>query len=597
MRDPEAPAALIVVGGASLDVLHLREGTVRSAGGAGLYTSLAASRQGARVTMVAPRPDPVPPELQPALGRLDWRGPRVPPEELPSFEIAHLGEGRSEMRSARWRAEARLLPADLPEDLPEGIAYVVPLTDPERQLDFLRCLRAAGRPTACGTYLEIVRSRPDVVRRCFELADVFFCNEHEAEALFGSVAAARTSPGRLLYVTRGPNGVRVLQGGYATHVPAVAAEERDATGAGDTFCGTVLAQLASGAHPVLAARTGVAAAAKAITEVGPSALLDPPPDLGPDARVAIDGERLRGLAPLLRDLPEVRPFDFTGAPLPPVGSETALDYFFAATLQQFGFWRLRDGAYAGPVLAPIEGRERKGSDYLWAAYARWQGRNPRALTATGQRDATPEALADACRSDDGRDVLPDLPTRATLASSYGRDALALGPTPADILARVNATARPLQALLLALDHVGGYKEDPLRKKSALLAAILSQRPERFLKPAAGERLPPIVDYHVQRTCLRLGLVRPVEAELRKRLVRREELSASDEASIRQACFAAMQALEAESGVPMGALDWFFFQNRSRCPEMSEPDCAACPADPRCAHDKELFQPVHRTTFY
>ena len=30
-----------------------------------------------------------------------------------------------------------------------------------------------------------------------------------------------------------------------------------------------------------------------------------------------------------------------------------------------------------------------------------------------------------------------------------------------------------------LDHVGGYREDPLRKKSALLAMILNNRPEKY----------------------------------------------------------------------------------------------------------------------
>ena len=48
---------------------------------------------------------------------------------------------------------------------------------------------------------------------------------------------------------------------------------------------------------------------------------------------------------------------------------------------------------------------------------------------------------------------------------------------------------------------------------------------------------------------------------------------------------------------MGAVDWFFFSARRRCPEMIEPDCPNCPVDPVCAHRKELFQPVRRTSFY
>jgi hypothetical protein len=67
--------------------------------------------------------------------------------------------------------------------------------------------------------------------------------------------------------------------------------------------------------------------------------------------------------------------------------------------------------------------------------------------------------------------------------------------------------------------------------------------------------------------------------------------------VREACFEALRQLRAASGRPMAALDWFFFQNRRRCPEMTEPDCSVCPLDPACAHRKALFQPVFRTAFY
>ena len=97
MREPR----LLVVGGASRDVLHFSGQTASSAGGAGLYTALAAARAGARVTMYAPRPDPMPEELAPALAVLEWVGPTVPPEALdvsPSkiglnFDLTQLGFG------------------------------------------------------------------------------------------------------------------------------------------------------------------------------------------------------------------------------------------------------------------------------------------------------------------------------------------------------------------------------------------------------------------------------------------------------------------------------------------------------------------------
>ena len=77
--------------------------------------------------------------------------------------------------------------------------------------------------------------------------------------------------------------------------------------------------------------------------------------------------------------------------------------------------------------------------------------------------------------------------------------MALGLTPQDLVAQANASASPLYTFLQSLTHIGGYKEDPLQKKSVLLAIILSERPERFLKPAPHEVMPPIIDYHLQRS--------------------------------------------------------------------------------------------------
>jgi hypothetical protein len=108
---------LFVIGGASLDVLHLANGaTVRSPGGAGLYTALAAHGAGARAGMFAPRPDPMPIELQPADDRLTWIGPSVPPDQLPRFEIAHHGRGRATLVNAFWGGEMLITPDAFPRD-------------------------------------------------------------------------------------------------------------------------------------------------------------------------------------------------------------------------------------------------------------------------------------------------------------------------------------------------------------------------------------------------------------------------------------------------------------------------------------------------
>jgi len=107
----------------------------------------------------------------------------------------------------------------------------------------------------------------------------------------------------------------------------------------------------------------------------------------------------------------------------------------------------------------------------------------------------------------------------------------------------------------------------------------------------------VIDYHLMRSCLRIGLIDIGDETLRQRVIQRAEISAEDEWAIRFAAYQAIQQVQQQSGRSMGAVDWFFFNARRRCPEMTEPDCPHCPVDPVCAHRKELFQPVRRTTFY
>jgi hypothetical protein len=80
-------------------------------------------------------------------------------------------------------------------------------------------------------------------------------------------------------------------------------------------------------------------------------------------------------------------------------------------------------------------------------------------------------------------------------------------------------------------------------------------------------------------------------------MRRDLLSETDESAVRMAAFSAIEQLVQHSGKSMGAVDWFFFQARKRCPEMTDPICSECPVDPVCAHRKNLFQPVRRSSFY
>jgi len=591
---------LLVIGGASLDRLYLTGQTVMAAGGAGLYTAAAAHRMGTTVTMYAPRPEPMPVLLRPLDERIEWIGPEISPEELPHFDIAHTADGQTVLVGANFGKELVLDPTKLPQDLSRfHIIHLTPVGSAKHQSKFLQACRERGaRRISAGTYPCKIEEETFFTRKVFEAADLFFMNEHEAERLVGSMDEARTPPGKLLFITMGERGAMVIQGDYRTHVPAMEVEAIDPTGAGDTFCGASLAGIAQGMHPVMAARRASSLAAHMIAAVGPTALWQSVPRGVDDQRVVLDKEQIPRVAGLIGSLPEIKPFNFTGTGFPEAGYSSALDFFFAATLQQFGFWDVERGRYVAPMIASIDGVQLKGSDYLWRAYLRkMETAQCDFYFPSHQADISHEEILNLFRADDGSDPMPALDLHLAQAQAYGMDMEALGLSPEEIIERANASDRPLQTFLELLNHIGGYKEDPLRKKAILLAIILAQRPERFLRLNEDDPVPPIIDYHLMRSCLRIGLLNVKDRELGEKLKSRIMLQPDEEWAVRYKAYEAIQQVVGLSGRSMGAVDWFFFNARRRCPEMTEPECERCPVDPACAHLRDLFQPVLRTTFY
>ena len=525
----------LIVGGASLDTLEGSDDFVP--GGAGMYTAMAARRSGADVTLYAPRPVPMPDELLPVNDSLTWLGPTIPQADLAHFEI-HYDDDRAIYVQARFGTEDSLSTEELPLDLSDfAFVHIIPLGDIRHQLKILRICRERGaRNISAGTALDLINAQPEVANEIVSEADILFMNEAEAIRLFGSMSAVNARPDQLIFVTQGRDGASVIQGNTITTLAATPTIAIDPTGAGDTFCGSTLVAIAYGRHPVVAAQLAMPLAAEMIKHIGPSALLRdaPPPPAPADARVQINPSQIQKVAALIRSSQEIAAFPFTGPDLPAVDHPAALDFFFASTLQQFGFWSHTDGRYARPLVAHLDGEERKGAFYLFRAYCRWLEKDPEMLTPAAQAKLGKTDLLEVLRDDQGDDPVPAIDLHLSLAQDYGRDMLALGYTPNSLLEKVNVSAEPMNALLAELDRIGGYKEDPLRKKAALLGIILQQRPEVFLR-ADGQDAPPIVDYHVMRSCLRIGLIDVLDADLQTRLEGRMLLSAADEWAVRSSC--------------------------------------------------------------
>ncbi|MEA3441218.1 MAG: carbohydrate kinase family protein [Chloroflexota bacterium] len=592
---------LLVLGGATSDVLHLKDRTVESAGGAGMYTAMAARRCGAETAMFSARPDPCPESLKPVAEHLtEWLGPVISPAQLDHTEISYRG-GETEYLNVSFDSEEMLTPSMLPADLSMyDLVHVIPLSDAKHQLSFIQACRQRGaKQISAGTWPGDAVERPQAVRAVIEQTDYFFMNNREAKAVFGSLESASTEAGKVLFVTLGAQGACIIQGDMSTIIPAVSTSVLDPTGAGDTFCGATLAYMLQKVHPIMAARHAIPLAAEMIEYVGPTALLsaDPPPEAPLDVRVQANDGQVGKAAEKISTLSEASPFPFVGTEYPAVGHPMALDYFFAATLQQFSFWSVQDDRYDQPLIAQIGGVELKGSDYLWAAFTRRLEKDAEFCSPERQANLSREELLAVFRADNGEDPMPALDLHLEQAHCYGRDMLALQLTPQAVLGKALASTRTLSTFLDTLDQIGGYKEDPLRKKSSLLALILNQRTENFLPLRKDEQVEPVIDYHALRSCLRVGLIDVMDEELKNKLRNRQIVLPAEEWAVRYAAYRAIEQVTALSGKSTGAVDQFFFNSRSYCPEMSEPKCRTCQLDPVCAHRKELFQPVLRTSFY
>lgn len=594
---------ILVVGGASLDILHFSGQTARSPGGAGMYTAMAARRNGLGwldVEIFAPKPDPMPEPLQPIADRLSWLGPVVPPEEIPRIEIEHTEKGTTYLNFDHG-AELTLDPAQLPADLSQYSAvHVIPLGDANVQLRFVRACRERGAKfISVGCTVRDFASNPDAPNAVFQEADAMFLNEREANTFFGSLENVKTAPGKLVYVTLGEKGAMVVQGDWQTRLAGNPVEALDPTGAGDTFCGGTLALFTKGEHPVQAARLAMPLAAEMVQQIGPTSLISdvaaPLPESSP--KVKLNRSQIQLVAQQVAALDEVKPHDFLGPESPDLNDPGTVELSFALTLQQFSFWTMKDDHYHKPLIAPIDGKVLKGSAYISQAYLRALTNNREFLTIEGQANCSEADLKKVLVSDEGKDEMPAVHLHHQLARSYGQDMLALGETSESVVEKANASPTPLATFLKLLDRIGGYKEDPLRKKSALLALHLNQRPEHFLRFGPDEAVPPVIDYHLMRSSLRTGIIEIVDEELLAAVSARRVVSLNDEEAIRQAAYDAIDEIVRLSGKSMGAVDFYFFGARRRCPEMSEPQCELCSLDPICAKRKELFQPVIRTTYY
>ena len=601
MRAPD----LVVVGGPSLDTVRAGGRQQRLVGGAGFITAVAARAQGARVGLVARVPFTLPETVARAFrpGGLEVGGLRALDGELTGFHIDYDAAGIATYTATEPGLEAGMTADDFPSAwLGVGLVHVSPLGGSATlQREFVRGLRSRGwtGTLSVGTYLRAIEGEREVVQELAEQADLLFLNEAEARALFGGTPP----PGCRVFETRGAAGAWVHADGRSRHCPAPQVEVQDPTGAGDAFCGGCLGRVSLGQDDAPAG--GLALAARVLQGWGVEPLLDALPGEPPahaeihrptPGLVEVDEARVGRVAARLRGVAQASALDFCGFPFPEAGAPRAAACLAVATLHQYGFWTADAAGYTGAMYAQAEGRRFKGSDFIWQAFTRAVRADPSVVDP--ERLATEPLLFDrVCRDDSGRCPVPDVGSHRALQQGWGRALLQRGGLDT-MLDAANAHPRPIATLLEALATLPGYREDPLAKKAMLLAVVLGNRPERFLRAVDRDSLGPIVDYHIMRGCLRTGCVRIHDDGLRQRLEARSWVESGQEAAVREATLEAMGRLCERSGLGVDAVDGFFFVNgRTRCLEGEAPHCSPCPVREDCARHEELFQPIFRTTSY
>lgn len=292
---------------------------------------------------------------------------------------------------------------------------------------------------------------------------------------------------------------------------------------------------------------------------------------------------------------------------PPLNHPQTINFFFAACMHQFGFWHGDRNGYAEPIIGRIGGKPAKGSDLLWKMFMLALNRDESIFTPERLARLSRDEFKTLFSDDNGFVFFPDLETRYQMTRAYGEffygngeKVTAGAKEPKELLDVVNVASNPAEKLTQLLAYCPGYEYclDNMRKKSRLLAMTMTNRPEHFImRVSANTQWEPIVDYHLMRLALRLGMV-VLDAEREETdNKKRRWVGKETEASIREETRSAVRCLIYESGKSMAFVDNVLWRGRKYCPEMETPNCAECPLQTVCEKRVELFQPVFRTTAY
>lgn len=158
-----------------------------------------------------------------------------------------------------------------PQDLPslDGVGHL--LLQLETPLDSVAAYARAARAAGVRVVLNAAPAQA-LAKELLADVDVLIVNEGELAVLAGADDAIEANLARIdvpcVIVTLGERGCIARDGAETLRQPAFAVDVVDTTGAGDTFCGALVAALARGAAMADALREACAASALACTRMG-----------------------------------------------------------------------------------------------------------------------------------------------------------------------------------------------------------------------------------------------------------------------------------------------------------------------------------------
>jgi len=324
--------------------------------------------------------------------------------------------------------------------------------------------------------------------------------------------------------------------------------------------------------------------------------------------IEIDKRQIRLVAELLKELPEEEGLNFysfkkgneeiiASDMYPELNHPQAINFFFFVVMHDYGFWYGDEKGYHEPLYGIINGKREKGSDLLWKMAVMTLKKNETKFEPINLAEIKPRELAQIFSDDNGPIVWPDFEKRFQITRAFGKWFIKEKKTPSWIVNEANNATKPLQYFLAWLRKIPGYNRDLAEKKNLLLAMVLANRPEKFLNVKDPENWKPIIDYHLMRVSLRMGLVEFLNKEEKKENKERRWTNYFTEREIRWAVYNAVLELIQKSGRPMSFIDKIMWMGRCYCPEMTAPECAECLFNSVCKKNIEFFQPVFRTTAY